>query len=61
MLECCGVIFFDFSPVLLIVIEFNLFTCEIFRVENNIAAVIGILYLLYSLFLALSINADYLV
>ena len=46
---------------LLVWFNLNYLTCEIFRVENNIAIIIGILHFLYGFILTLSINADYLV
>lgn len=36
-------------------------SAEIVVIENNIAIIIGIMHFLYSLFLTLSINTDYLV
>lgn len=55
------ILFISRFVVLIVVFDFYFLAGEIVRVENNIAAVIGILHLLYSLFLALSINANYLV
>lgn len=55
------ILFISRFVVLIVVFDFYFLAGEIVRVENNIAAVIGILHLLYSLFLTLCINADYLV
>lgn len=46
---------------LLVWFNLNYLTCEIFRVENNIAIIIGILHFLYGFILTISINTDYLV
>ena len=46
---------------LLVLFNLNYLTCEIFRVENNIAIIIGILHFLYGFILTLCINAHYIV
>ena len=54
-------VFLEIGVKFLIFFYFYSFSAEIVVIDNNIAVVIGILYLLYRLFLTLSINADYLV
>ena len=54
-------VFLEIGVKFLVFFYFYSFSAEIVVIDNNIAVVIGVLYLLYRLFLILSINADYLV
>ena len=55
------VVFLIIDVESLIIFGFYSFSAEMVGTENDFTIVIGILYLLYCLFLTLSINADYLV
>ena len=54
-------VFLEIGVKFLVFFYFYSFSAEIVVIENNIAVVIGVLYLLYCLFLTLGVNTHYLV
>ena len=56
-----AVVFLIIDVESLVIFCLYCFSAEIVGIENDFTVVIGILYLLYSFILTLSINADYLV
>lgn len=61
LINVSSLLFFVVGIELLVRINLYFFVYEIVGIENNIAVIVGILCLLYCLFLTLSIYADNLV
>lgn len=61
LINISSLLFFVVSIKLLIRIKLYFFAYEIIRIKDDVAIIVGLLCLLYCLFLTLGINADYLV